>query len=276
MDEQEILAAAIKLTGSMGVVFMAEQIHPVKRRVALKLVKPGMATLEIVARFEAERQALALMDHPNITKSFDCGTTDDGRPYFVMELVKGLSIKDYCDDNNLTPKQRLQLFIPVCQAIQHAHQKGIIHRDLKPSNILVSDYHEQAVPKVIDFGVAKALNQQLTEKTLFTQYGQILGTIEYMSPEQAKVNQLDVDTRSDIFLLGVVLFFNANLAAYWLMVESGSNWAVVHCRVTGRTLAQLSLVRPLLVFGSQRIKERSTRIKRIILHTQTLVTSEIV
>ena len=192
--------------GGMGVVYMAEQKKPVRRRVALKIIKPGMDTREVVARFEAERQALAMMDHPNIAKVLDCGATQTGRPYFVMELVKGVSITKYCDANHLSARERLELFVQVCQAIQHAHQKGIIHRDVKPSNILIAEYDHTPVPKIIDFGVAKALDAQLTEKTMFTQLGQIIGTIEYMSPEQAKVNQLDVDTRSDIYSLGVLLY----------------------------------------------------------------------
>jgi tetratricopeptide (TPR) repeat protein/tRNA A-37 threonylcarbamoyl transferase component Bud32 len=192
--------------GGMGTVFMAEQTEPVERRVALKIIKPGMDTQQVIARFEAERQALAMMDHPNIAKVLDAGTTDTGRPYFVMELVKGVPITDYCDEQYLTPKQRLELFIPVCQAVQHAHQKGIIHRDLKPSNILVAQYDGKPVPKVIDFGVAKAISQKLTEKTMFTQYGQIVGTVEYMSPEQAQLNQMDVDTRSDVYSLGVLMY----------------------------------------------------------------------
>ena len=190
----------------MGVVYMAEQTEPVERRVALKIIKPGMDTRQVIARFEAEEQALAMMDHPNIAKVLDAGATDSGRPYFVMELVKGIPITTYCDQQHLTPKERLQLFIPVCQAVQHAHQKGIIHRDLKPTNILVALYDGQPVPKVIDFGVAKATGARLTEKTMFTQYGQVVGTLEYMSPEQANLNQLDVDTRSDIYSLGVLLY----------------------------------------------------------------------
>ena len=192
--------------GGMGVVYMAEQSEPVRRKVALKIIKPGMDSKQVIARFEAEEQSLALMDHPNIAKVIDAGTTDAGRPYFVMELVKGQPITEYCDQLQLTPRERLELFLPVCQAIQHAHQKGIIHRDIKPSNILVAEYDEQPVPKVIDFGVAKAVNQPLTEKTMFTALGQIVGTLEYMSPEQAKVNQRDIDTRTDVYALGVVLY----------------------------------------------------------------------
>jgi tetratricopeptide (TPR) repeat protein/serine/threonine protein kinase len=192
--------------GGMGTVYMAQQTEPVKRLVALKLINPGMDSKQVLARFEAERQALALMDHPNIAKVFDAGTTETGRPFFVMELVKGVPITKYCDDHRLTPRQRLELFIPVCQAIQHAHQKGIIHRDIKPSNILVAQYDGKPVPKVIDFGVAKAMGQQLTEQTLVTGFGNIIGTLEYMSPEQAELNQLDIDTRSDIYSLGVLLY----------------------------------------------------------------------
>jgi serine/threonine protein kinase len=192
--------------GGMGVVWMAEQEQPVRRRVALKIIKPGMDSSQVIARFEAERQALALMDHQNIAHIFDAGTTPSGRPYFVMELVHGVSITRFCDDHRLTPRQRLELFIPVCHAMQHAHQKGIIHRDIKPSNVLVTLYDDQPVPKVIDFGVAKAIEQRLTEKTLFTQFGMLVGTFEYMSPEQAEMNALGVDTRSDIYSLGVLLY----------------------------------------------------------------------
>jgi serine/threonine protein kinase/Tfp pilus assembly protein PilF len=192
--------------GGMGVVYMAEQEQPLRRRVAIKIIKPGMDSRQVIARFEAERQALSLMDHPNIARVLDGGTTESGRPYFVMELVKGQPITHYCDEKHLTPRQRLELLLPVCQAIQHAHQKGIIHRDIKPSNILVAEYDEKPVPKVIDFGVAKAIGSPLTEKTMFTGFGQIVGTLEYMSPEQAKVNQLDIDTRSDIYSLGVLLY----------------------------------------------------------------------
>ncbi len=192
--------------GGMGTVFMAEQLEPVRRKVALKVIKPGMDTRQVVSRFDAERQALSLMDHPNIARVLDAGTTDSGRPYFVMELVKGLPITEFCDEHHLTPHQRLELLLPVCQAIQHAHQKGIIHRDIKPTNILVAEYDQQPVPKVIDFGVAKATSQPLTAKTMFTGLGQIVGTLEYMSPEQAKVNQLDIDTRSDVYSLGVLMY----------------------------------------------------------------------
>ena len=192
--------------GGMGSVFMAQQIEPVKRVVAVKVIKAGMDSRAVLARFEAERQALAMMDHPNIAKVLDGGTTEGGRPYFVMELVKGTPITRYCDDRKLTPRQRLELFVPVCQAIQHAHQKGIIHRDIKPSNVLVAMYDDKPVPKVIDFGVAKAAGQTLTDKTLMTGFGALVGTPEYMSPEQASLNNLDIDTRSDVYSLGVLLY----------------------------------------------------------------------
>ena len=192
--------------GGMGTVFMAEQTQPVQRKVALKVIKPGMDSRQVIARFEAERQALAMMDHVNIARVFDAGATEAGRPYFVMELVHGVPITKYCDDNHLTPRQRLELFVPVCQAIQHAHQKGIIHRDIKPSNVMITLYDGKPVPKVIDFGVAKATEQKLTERTLFTQYGTLVGTLEYMSPEQAEMSALGVDTRSDIYSLGVLLY----------------------------------------------------------------------
>jgi WD40 repeat protein/serine/threonine protein kinase len=192
--------------GGMGTVWMAQQVEPVKRLVAVKLVKAGMDSKQVIARFEAEWQALALMDHPNIARVLDAGTTAAGRPYFVMDLVRGVPITRYCDEHKLTPRQRLQLFVPVCQAVQHAHAKGVIHRDLKPSNVLIALYDGKPVPKVIDFGVAKAAGQQLTDKTLVTGFGAIVGTLEYMSPEQAELNNQDIDTRSDIYSLGVLLY----------------------------------------------------------------------
>ena len=192
--------------GGGGVVFMAEQEQPVRRRVALKVIKLGMDTKNVIARFEAERQALAMMDHPNIARVLDAAATETGRPYFVMELVRGVKITEYCDKNNLETRQRLDLFTQVCHAIQHAHQKGIIHRDIKPSNILITLHDGVPVPKVIDFGIAKATETQLTEKTLFTAYEQIIGTPAYMSPEQAELSGLDIDTRSDIYSLGVLLY----------------------------------------------------------------------
>jgi len=193
--------------GGCGVVYMAEQEQPVRRRVALKVIKLGMDTKQVIARFEAERQALALMDHPNIAKVLDAGATNTGRPYFVMELVKAIPITRYCDENNFNTVRRLSLFVQVCQAIQHAHQKGIIHRDIKPSNVLVADHDGLPVPKIIDFGIAKATtDQRLTDKTLFTAFEQFLGTPAYMSPEQAKLSGLDIDTRSDIYSLGVLLY----------------------------------------------------------------------
>ncbi len=192
--------------GGCGVVYVAEQTHPVRRRVALKVIKLGMDTKQVVARFEAERQALAMMDHPNIAKVLDAGATETGRPFFVMELVRGIKITDYCDQNHLTTGERLELFIKVCQAIQHAHQKGIIHRDIKPSNILVTLHDGVPVPKVIDFGIAKATEGRLTEATVYTQLNQFIGTPAYMSPEQAEMSGLDIDTRSDIYSLGVLLY----------------------------------------------------------------------
>lgn len=192
--------------GGMGVVYMAEQTEPVKRKVALKIIKLGMDTRQVVARFEAERQALAMMDHPNIAKVLDAGATETGRPFFVMELVRGVPITEYCDKNKLSTAKRLDLFMDVCRAIQHAHQKGIIHRDIKPSNVMVTLHDGNPVAKVIDFGIAKATNHNLTEKTLFTNYSQMIGTPAYMSPEQAEMSGLDVDTRTDVYSLGVLLY----------------------------------------------------------------------
>jgi tetratricopeptide (TPR) repeat protein len=192
--------------GGFGTVFMAEQQHPVRRKVALKVLKPGMDTRQVIARFEAERQALALMEHENIAKVLDAGATESGRPYFVMELVHGVPITDFCDKHHLSPKERLELFVRVCRAVQHAHTKGVIHRDIKPTNVLVTLHDGVPVPKVIDFGVAKATGQQLTDKTLFTNFAQMVGTPLYMSPEQAEMSGLDMDTRSDIYSLGVLLY----------------------------------------------------------------------
>jgi len=192
--------------GGCGVVYVAEQTEPMRRRVALKVIKLGMDTKAVVARFEAERQALAMMDHPNIARVLDAGATELGRPYFVMELVRGIPITHYCDQNNLNTHSRLELFIKVCQAIQHAHQKGIIHRDIKPSNILVTVNDGVPVPKVIDFGIAKATEGRLTDNTVYTQLHQFIGTPAYMSPEQAEMTSLDIDTRSDIYSLGVLLY----------------------------------------------------------------------
>lgn len=192
--------------GGMGVVFMAEQTEPIRRKVAVKIIKLGMDTRNVIARFEAERQALAMMDHPNITKVFDAGMTTTGRPYFVMELVTGLAITDYCDREKLSLRDRIELFHQVCVGIKHAHQKGIIHRDLKPSNVMVTHYDGVPVPKIIDFGIAKAIDQSLTDKTLFTSYGNMIGTPEYMSPEQAEMSGQDIDTRADVYSLGVLMY----------------------------------------------------------------------
>lgn len=192
--------------GGMGAVYLAEQEVPVRRRVALKLIKGGVNSAQVVARFETERQALALMDHTSIARVFDAGTTPTGLPYFVMELIDGVPLTKYCDDNRLSFRQRLELFVQVCNAIQHAHQKGIIHRDIKPANILVTEYDGKPVPKVIDFGVAKASDQPLTDSVMHTQYGAIVGSLEYMSPEQAEMSAQGIDTRSDVYSLGVVLY----------------------------------------------------------------------
>ena len=207
----QVIAGRYKLLqklgeGGMGEVWMAEQREPVKRLVALKIIKTGRDTQQTLVRFEAERQALAMMDHPNIAKVLDGGTTETHQPYFVMELVKGIPITKYCDQEHLTPRERLELSIPVCHAVQHAHQKGVIHRDLKPSNILIALYDGRAVPKVIDFGIAKAINEKLTDNTMYTEVGQIIGTLEYMPPEQAELNNLDIDTRADVYALGAVIY----------------------------------------------------------------------
>src|SRR5271155_252531 len=192
--------------GGMGEVWLAEQKTPIHRTVALKLIKAGMDTKAVVARFESERQALALMDHPSIARVFDAGSTAEGRPYFVMEYVPGLPITEYCDKHRLTIKQRLELFMQVCEGVQHAHQKAIIHRDLKPSNVLVVEQDNKPVPKIIDFGLAKATAQRLTDKTMFTELGVIMGTPEYMSPEQADQREQNIDTRTDVYSLGVILY----------------------------------------------------------------------
>ena len=192
--------------GGMGEVWLAEQTQPVRRQVAVKVIKAGMDSAQVVARFEAERQALALMDHPAIAKVFDAGTTPEGRPYFAMEYVRGEPITAYCDRQRLTTPERLDLFMQVCEGVQHAHQKGIIHRDLKPSNVLVTIQDDHPVPKIIDFGVAKATAQHLTERTLYTELGVMIGTPEYMSPEQAEMGGLDIDTRTDVYALGVILY----------------------------------------------------------------------
>jgi len=192
--------------GGFAVVYMAQQLRPISRKVALKVIKPGMDTKEVIARFEAERQALAVMDHPNIAQIFYAGVTEKGRPYFVMELVQGVPITQFCDENRLTPEQRIDIFTDVCNAIQHAHERNIIHRDIKPSNVMITLHDGKPVPKVIDFGVAKALGHTLTDRTVFTAYGQMIGTPQYMSPEQAEMSGLDLDMRSDVYSLGVLLY----------------------------------------------------------------------
>ena len=191
--------------GGMGEVWVADQTEPVQRRVAIKVIRPGLDSERMLARFEQERQALALMDHPNIAKVLDAGEAD-GRPYFVMELIKGVPITEYCDRARLSPRERLELFVPVCQAVQHAHQKGVVHRDLKPSNILVALYDGRPVPKVIDFGIAKATGPRLTDRSIYTEVGALIGTLEYMAPEQAELNNLDIDTRADVYALGAILY----------------------------------------------------------------------
>jgi serine/threonine protein kinase len=192
--------------GGMGIVYLAEQHQPIRRQVALKVIKLGMNTREVIARFESERQALALMDHPNIARVFDAGASHQGQPYFVMEYVSGVPITEYCDKNRLSNRERMELFLQVCQAVQHAHQKGVIHRDIKPSNVLVGERDGQPFPQVIDFGIAKATDQRLAEYTAFTEFGQLVGTPEYMSPEQAEVGGQNVDTTTDVYSLGVLLY----------------------------------------------------------------------
>ena len=191
--------------GGMGEVWVADQAAPVQRRVAIKVVRPGLDSERMLARFDQERQALALMDHPNIAKVLDAGEAE-GRPYFVMELIKGVPITEYCDRARLSPRERLALFVPVCEAVQHAHQKGVVHRDLKPSNILVALYDGRPVPKVIDFGIAKATGPRLTDRSIYTEVGALIGTLEYMAPEQAELNNLDIDTRADVYALGAILY----------------------------------------------------------------------
>jgi serine/threonine protein kinase len=190
--------------GGMGEVWAAEQERPVRRKVAIEVIKAGMDTRHVVARFEAERQALALMNHPNIAHVFDAGETDQGRPFFVMELVEGLAVTEYCDTHRLTTEERLALFVQICDAVQHAHHKGVIHRDLKPSNVLVRMQDDKPVPQIIDFGIAKATARPLTDKTMFTEIGVVIGTPAYMSPEQAERTGLDVDTRTDVYSLGAI------------------------------------------------------------------------
>ncbi|UCC32379.1 MAG: serine/threonine protein kinase, partial [Phycisphaerales bacterium] len=192
--------------GGFGAVYLAQQERPIERRVAVKVIKLGMDTKQVVARFEAERQALAMMEHPNIAKVYDAGTTENGRPYFVMELVRGVPLTEFCDANRLTTRHRLELLMQVCRGVQHAHQKGIIHRDIKPSNVLATLHDGVPVPKIIDFGIAKAMSQSLTDKTLFTGFHQFVGTPEYVSPEQAELSGLDIDTRSDVYSLGVLAY----------------------------------------------------------------------
>ena len=192
--------------GGMGVVYEAEQEKPVRRKVALKVIKAGMDSKQVIARFESERQALAMMNHPNVAKVFDAGATEQGRLYFAMELVKGVPITEHCDRQRLSTRERLELFMQVCEGVQHAHQKGIIHRDIKASNVLVMIQDDKPVPKIIDFGVAKATEQRLTERTVFTELGQLIGTPEYMSPEQAEMTVQDIDTRTDVYSLGVLLY----------------------------------------------------------------------
>jgi eukaryotic-like serine/threonine-protein kinase len=244
--------------GGFGVVYVAEQREPVKRRVALKIIKLGMDTKQVVARFEAERQALAMMDHPNIAKVLDAAATETGRPFFVMELVRGIKITEYCDQNRLTMRERLQLFIQICHAIQHAHQKGIIHRDIKPSNILVTLHDGVPIPKVIDFGIAKATQGELTDKTIYTQFQQFIGTPTYMSPEQAEMSGLDIDTRSDIYSLGVLLYELLTGRTPFdqkKLLEAGLDGM-------RRIIREIEPVRPSTRINSLKVEERTTTAER--------------
>ncbi len=242
--------------GGMAVVYMAEQEQPVRRKVAVKIIKPGMDTENVIARFEAERQALALMDHPHIAKIFDGGATETGRPYFVMELVRGVPITEYCDQNQLSTRERLDLFIQVCEAVQHAHQKGIIHRDLKPSNILVTLQDGKPMPKVIDFGIAKATQSRLTEKTLFTRFHFFVGTPAYMSPEQAHMGGLDIDTRADIYALGALLY---ELLTGRTPFEPKELTSFEDCR---RTIQEKEPARPSSRVSTLQVSEITTTAKR--------------
>jgi serine/threonine protein kinase len=253
--------------GGCGAVYVAEQEEPVRRRVAIKVIKLGMDTRAVVARFEAERQALAMMDHPNIAKVFDGGITANGRPYFVMELVRGIRITDYCAEARLTTRQRLELFVQICQAVQHAHQKGIIHRDLKPSNVLVTLHDGQPVTKVIDFGIAKATEGRLTDKTVYTDLHQFIGTPAYMSPEQAEFSGLDIDTRSDIYSLGVLL--------YELLTDK-TPFDATELQKGGldemlRTIREKEPIRPSTKLNTLRIEELTTTAKRRKTETPKLI-----
>ena len=253
--------------GGCGVVYVAEQVEPVRRRVALKVIKLGMDTQQVVARFEAELQALAMMDHPNIAKVLDAGATEQGRPFFVMELVRGIPITQYCDQNNLSTQARLDLFMKVCGAIQHAHQKGIIHRDIKPSNILVTVNDGVAVPKVIDFGIAKATEGRLTDNTVYTQLHQFIGTPAYMSPEQAEMTSLDIDTRSDIYSLGVLLY---ELLSGRTPFEAKELMAV-GLEAMRRTIREQEPARPSTRLATMQGEELSTTAKRRSVEAPKLV-----
>jgi serine/threonine protein kinase len=252
--------------GGMGLIYIAEQEEPVVRRVALKIIKWGMDTKTVVARFEAERQALSMMEHPNIARIFDAGSTSAGRPYFVMELVRGIRITDYCDQVCLNNKDRLDLFIKVCHAIQHAHQKGIIHRDIKPSNILVTLHDGVPAPKVIDFGIAKATEGRLTDATVYTQLHQFIGTPAYMSPEQAEMSGLDIDTRSDIYSLGVLLYeLLAGKAPF-----DAQELAAMGLDAMRKTIREKEPQRPSTRLATLQGEERTTTAKRRSIETSKL------